>query len=438
VSEPNAPLSSVGTPRLRLNTLTRLRWLAIGGQSVALLFVAFVLRFPTPLAEAAMVVLAATMLNVVLSIRYSSSHRFGSRTSALLLGFDIAQLGALLYLTGGLQNPFSILFLAPVLISASTLEPKFTVGLGVLAVAIASLLAFFHRPLPWIEGDLLSLPATYIVGIWISILLGLAFIGVYAWRVAEESRQMERALAATERVLAREQHLTALDGLAAAAAHQLGTPLATIAVVAREMQRAVRPDSPFYDDIELLTQESARCREILGKIASLGADSGSPLGQHRLGELIEEVAAPHRNFGIDIVVELKGEEPQPHAPRNPGLLYGIGNIVENATDFAETTVAITAEWGDEQVRLVIADDGPGFSADMLQRIGEPYMTSRPRAREQRRHEGGGMGLGLFIAKTLLERSGADVTWSNGPNGGAQVAIVWPKRSFGAHPDILTE
>lgn len=421
-----------GDERLRLDTLTRLRWLAIGGQSAAILFVAFVLRFPTPLAETAAAILVATILNVALSLAYPGAHRLGSLTSALLLGFDILQLSALLYLTGGLENPFALLILAPVMISAATLEPRYTVVLGLTAVAFASILAVYHRPLPWFEGQELVMPGIYVAGIWVAILLALAFLGTYAWRVADEARNLARALAATEVVLEREQHLTALDGLAAAAAHQLGTPLATISVVAREMQRQVPENSLLREDIDLLYQESARCRAILGKLTSLGSDAGGPLGEHDIGQVLEEVVAPHRNFGIVIDVRLEGSDPAPRCRRNPGLLYGIGNLVENAVDFAKSRVTLAARWSASEVTLVISDDGEGFPPTVLQRLGEPYVTTRRESGqdERRRHEGGGMGLGLFIAKTLLERSGGRIVWGNAAGGGgAEIRISWKQSDF---------
>ena len=423
-----------GDKRLRLDTLTRLRWLAIGGQSAAILFVAFVLRFPTPLTETAAVILVATVFNVAFSLRYPGTHRFDSRTSALLLGFDVLQLSALLYLTGGLQNPFALLILAPVMISAATLDPRYTVALGLVAMLLASVLAIFHRPLPWAGGQDLQMPGAYVAGLWVAILLALAFLGTYAWRVADEARKLARALAATELVLEREQHLTALDGLAAAAAHELGTPLSTIAVVAKEMQRLVPERSPLREDVDLLRQESARCRDILGKLTSLGDDPNGPLGELDIGQLLEEVAAPHRNFGIVIDIRLNGPGPQPRLRRNAGVLYGIGNLVENAVDFARTRVTVTAVWTDSEVRVVIADDGAGFPPEILPKLGEPYQTTRGKEQAgheaQRRHEGGGLGLGLFIANTLLERSGARVGWGNiAGHGGAEVRIVWKRSDF---------
>jgi two-component system sensor histidine kinase RegB len=232
-------------------------------------------------------------------------------------------------------------------------------------------------------------------------------------------------------VLASEQHLSQLDGLAAAAAHELGTPLATVALVVTEMTRQNPPSGAFADDLRLLNQEVARCRAILGKLASLGEDGAGPLEELTLSHLLEELAAPHRNFGVTIEIKLDGRDPEPVCRRNPGMLYGLGNIAENAVDFARRHVRIQAAWTDETVSIVIADDGPGVLPHVLARLGEPYVTTRDAAQSQDRGTGGGLGLGLFIAKTLLERSGATLKIVNllSPATGARATVVWPRRSF---------
>lgn len=418
--------------RLRLETLVRLRWLAIAGQSAGVLFVEFVLGFPTPLVGTGVIILVAGVLNVALGLAYPQGHRLDGRSSALILAFDILQLSALLYLTGGLENPFAYLFLAPVMISATVLSPRLTIALGLLAMACATVLATWHRPLPWSPGQALTLPGAYVTGVWVSILLGIGFIGVYAWRVANEARLLAGALAATELVLTREQHLSMVDGLAAAAAHQLGSPLGTIAVVARELEKQTGPDHPFHEDIALLRTEAGRCREILAKIASLGGEKTGPHGVLTLDHLLEELVEPHRHFGVTIDVQLVGQGAIPTCARNPGVIYGIGNLVENAVDFASARVMVTATWTTERVEVRVVDDGPGFRADVLGRLGDPYVTSRSRDRDEKRGEGGGLGLGLFIARTLLERSGATVTWGNRPDThGASVLLVWPRAQFEA-------
>ena len=271
----------------------------------------------------------------------------------------------------------------------------------------------------------------YGVAIWVAIAVGAAFITIYANRVAEEARLLAAPLNATELVLAREQHLSQLDGLAAAAAHELGTPLATVALVATEMARQNPPSAAFADDVRLLNQEVARCRAILGKLASLGEDSAGPLEELSLSHLIEEIAAPHRDFGIAIEIALEGSGPEPICRRNPGMLYGLGNIAENAVDFARERVAIRASWTPETVKIVIADDGPGVTPHVLSRLGEPYVTTRGADQRDEGETGGGLGLGLFIAKTLIERSGGALGIVNAapPGAGAQATVAWPRLSF---------
>lgn len=413
---------------LRLDTLVRLRWLAIAGQSLAVAGVHYGLGFPLPFGWCFLAIAISAWLNIALRIRFPLNHRLREGPATALLSFDILQLAALLYLTGGLQNPFAILFLAPVMISATALPPRHTLALGLLAAAMATMLVFLHRPLPWGGVERPFLPVSYQLGNWAALLLGLGFTGIYAWRVAKEARDLSDALAATELVLAREQHLSQLDGLAAAAAHELGTPLATIALVARELSKHAPPEGEMAEDIILLREQVERCRGILGKLASLQDDDAGPLDRLSLRLLIEEAAGPQRPFGVPFEIAMEGEKPEPVCRRNPGMIYGLGNIVDNAVDFASTRVAITAQWTDATVILTIADDGPGFPPEVLMRAGDPYLSG---ARDKETRAGGGLGLGLFIAKTLLERSGATLMFSNlpQPQTGASIRIRWPREVF---------
>ncbi|MCP8938838.1 ActS/PrrB/RegB family redox-sensitive histidine kinase [Alsobacter sp. SYSU M60028] len=416
--------------RLRLRTLVRLRWLAIAGQTIALVAVKFGLGFDVPLAPCLAVVAVSAGVNLWLTLRFPAARRLDENAATALLAFDIVELAGLLYLTGGLENPFAILFLAPVMVAAASLPPARTFALGGLVMAAATVLVVFHLPLPWAERDTMTLPPLYQAGVWTALLLALAFLGLYARRVAEEARQLVQGLAATELVLAREQHLSQLDGLAAAAAHELGTPLATIALVARELRKAVPEDGPLAEDVALLGQQAERCRDILLKLTSMDDEEQGPLDRLPLGVLIEEVAGPRRAFRA-VESRLAGEGPEPVCRRNPGMLYGLGNLVENAVDFARETVRIEARWDAGSVTVAIADDGPGFSGDVLSRLGEPYVTTRRDARAGDAR--GGLGLGLFIAKTLLERTGATLDMRNGPAGGATVRVTWPREAFERTP-----
>jgi two-component system sensor histidine kinase RegB len=418
---------------VRLDTLIRLRWLAAIGQTAAVLIVELVLDFDFPFWPCLAIIALSVLLNFGLRLRFAATQWLEPGPTAWLLGFDIAELAGLLFFTGGLHNPFAFLFLGPVLIAATALAPRYTVMLGGFAVFCATVLVFAHYPLPWDNNDPIILPPIFLVGEWVSILLAIGFIGLYASQITEESRQLSDALAATELALAREHHLSQLDGLAAAAAHELGTPMSTISVIAKELERAIPPDAPHGEDIRLLREQAARCRDILAKLTELSSDQ--PFDRTPMTSLIEEVVAPHRNFGIAIDVTTPADRNnEPAAARNPAILYGLGNIVENAVDFARDRVEIGTQWNDEIVAVTIADDGPGFAPEILNRIGEPYVSSRRRKGGD--SEESGLGLGLFIAKTLLERTGGTLTYQNrgGSARGAIIAVRWRREDFERLPD----
>ncbi len=423
----------LGGRSIRLDTLIRLRWLAVAGQTATIVFVALVLRFPLTLGPALGLVAVSAWLNLFLRLRFPQRQRLSPGWTAVLLGYDVLQLAGLLYLTGGLENPFAFLLIAPVMISATALPPRLTMMLGAFAILMASLLALHHYPLPWAAGEVVGVPLIYVGGVWLALVSSLIFMGIYAFRVAEEARQLSNALTATELVLAREQHLNALDGMAAAAAHELGTPLATITLVAKEMESDAGNDSPLIEDIRLLRSQAERCREILRKLTSLAGEPDSHFARMPLANLLEEVVEPHREFGIVLDVRRIGPPQQePVGERNPAIPYGLGNLIENAVDYATSRVDVTADWSGETVSIQIADDGPGFDEDIIDRLGEPYVTTRSGARHgAASSSAGGLGLGFFIAKTLLERTGARLTLANrlAPETGAIVTIIWPRRAM---------
>ncbi len=419
---------------VRLDTLVRVRWLAVVGQTTAVLVVYIGLDYELPVWACLAVIALAAWLNVALRVRFPMTQRLDPDRAAWLLAFDIAELAVLLFFTGGLQNPFSLLLLGPVLLSATGLPPRMTLMLGCFAITCATVLIFVYYPLPW-GNEPIELPATYVMGIWLSLLLAISFIGLHAWQITEEARQLADALAATELVLEREQHLSQLDGLAAAAAHELGTPLSTITLVAKELQRAIKPGAEYADDVRLLNEQAQRCRSILGKITELSS-AGAPFDRMKLSLLIEEVVAPHRNFGVAINVSLApADAGEPVGGRNPAILYGLGNLLENAVDFARERVDVAASWTGEDIAVTITDDGPGFAPEIMERIGEPYVTSRRRlagaGHDTGGHEKSGLGLGFFIAKTLLERSGATLDFKNRafPERGAVIQIRWGRSEF---------
>jgi two-component system sensor histidine kinase RegB len=416
--------------RLRLNTLIGLRWLAVAGQAVAIAVGAFGFGLQFPIFPCFGLVAASAVLNLALRWRFPVSTQLSERAATTLLAYDVIQLAGLLFLTGGVANPFAILILAPVTIAATSLSLDRVLGLLGLALVCATALARWSLPLPWIGGESLKLPPIYVVGLWSALGVSAAFVTLYAYRVAAEARQTASALTATELVLARAQHLSQIDGLAAAAAHELGTPLATVALVVREMAAHPPPSDVFSDDLRLLEQSVERCRSILGKLsdpsklAALELDISSP------AELAEIAAAPHRLLGVAITVDGEGPEPPPTCPCNPGLQYGLGNLIENAVSFAEKAVAIRATWTKSTVKIVIADDGRGFPPNILARFGEPYLSQRDGVRRSER-AGGGLGLGLFIARALIERSRGALQLANAkpPATGAIATIQWSRPAY---------
>jgi two-component system sensor histidine kinase RegB len=424
-----APATDPVTPavggRLRLQTLVLIRWIALAGQAAAIVVVQFGLGFDMPFVSSLLVVLISVVLNAILSLRYSPTTRLTDLQGSLYLGYDTLQLATLLYLTGGIQNPFAILMLVPVTVSATILSLRSTLALGVLALVALTIVTFLHLPLPWYDTGI-NLPDLYVAGIWVALVLGMAFLAVYAWRVAAEARRMSDALSETQMALAREQQLSSLGGLAAAAAHELGTPLGTIALIAKEMRREVEAGSPLADDMDLLLRETERCRDILAQLSrDPRRDGESPFEVLALPALVESIAAPRRTPNVAIVIsqELSPGAQVPSFAMHSEIVHGLGNIIENAVDFARGEVHITVRVDDAAAALVVRDDGPGFSNAVLGDLGEPYVSTRRNA--------GGMGLGLFIAKTLLERTGAQVTFGNAPAGGAEVEIRWPRDILGA-------
>ena len=429
----NSPILEPGAfenRRLRLTTVLNTRWLAVTGQALAVAFVAGYLQFPMPLVPVIMLIGASVILNLTLTWSFPVNQRLEPVQVFSILAFDVFQLAGLLYFTGGLENPFSVLLVVSVVIAAVSSPAFYTAVLALLVFTAATVLVFVHEPLPWYAGVELDIPFIYLAGIWAGVVVSLAFTAFYLSRVSEEARRLSDALAETELVLQREMHLSALDGLAAAAAHELGTPLSTISLVAKEMDRMVTEPGDLKDDIALLQQQARRCREILGRLTTLQSTDEKQMQRLPMLAMLEEVVDPHREFGISITVEpLKCIGPEPVGRRNPGIIYGLGNIVENAVDFAKSSVTVAVSWDDEQVMVEIADDGPGFSIEDLERLGEPDFNAQS-LRRRKRHGNEGLGLGVFIAKTLLDRSGASMRFANNPghHAGAWVAVVWPRKS----------
>ena len=416
---------------LRLRTLLLLRWAALAGQLATVLWVQFGLGFDLPLAWCLAVILVSAWANLSVTLAWPGSRLAGRREAVLQLGFDLVQLSILLGLTGGLQNPFALLMIAPVAVAAATLRARDAATLALLALAVSVVLTFYSLPLPWRDGQALVLPGLYRAGLLAAQGVGIVFTASYAWQASAEAARMELALAATQAVLAREQRLSALGGLAAAAAHELGTPLATIQVVAKEMARAAGVGAPFHEDVQLLVTQAERCREILRKLSRAPDTRDEHHSRMSLSQLLEEVSDPHRgDVLVNTEVTCTAGAPILEVRRLPEVLHALSAFVENAVDFAESAVEVTAHYDETRLLIEVRDDGPGFPLEVIARLGEPYVTTRSQGENSRSHHHG-MGLGFFIAKTLLERTGAEVDFRNARSGGALVAARWRRSSVEA-------
>lgn len=416
--------------RVSARTLTLTRWLAIGGQAAALVVVHYILGFALPIGTAMAVVAASAALNVAVSLRPPGPAGLSERQAVLFLAFDILQLSVLLYLTGGLTNPFSLLIVAPVTVSATILTRRSTMALCVLAIACASFLAAFHEPLPvGGPGGAVELPSIFRLGTWVAVVIGIVFLAAYAGIVAAERRRMHAALAAAQAALSGEQRLSSLGALAAAAAHELGSPLSTIAVTVNEIAREAPPDGPWAEDLAILREEIERCRTILADLGRAPeTDDQSPFIRQPLTAFVRAAADAQRHDGVELMFPAGSEDtsPEPMVLRRPEYIYGLASLIQNACQFARREVVIEARWTAAEVAITIRDDGPGFPPALLDRLGEPYISSRA-------HTGDHMGLGIFIARNLLQQTGGSLDFSN-IAGGARVDIAWPRTAIeGADP-----
>ena len=433
---------------IRLRTLVLLRWWAISGQIAALVIAQQLYNLSLETGLCYLVVGVSVLTNVVATFIFPESKRLSEHETLMIVLFDMIQLGLLLYLTGGLNNPFSILIVGPVTVSASALTARSTIFLGLAAIVIASVLIEFHLPLRTEQGFVLQIPDIFLFGNWAAIVIAVVFLGVYSRRIATEMQSMSEALQATQMALAREQKLTDLGGVVAAAAHELGTPLATIKLTSSELAEELSDNEELRADALLIKEQADRCRDILRSMGRAGKDD-LHLRRAPLVAVLEEAAEPHQDRGKTLIFDngpgASSLENQPTVLRRPEVIHGLRNLIQNAVDFSREKVWIESDWTDQTITVRIMDDGYGYPLHLFGRIGEPFVRRRSQRPDPRRPEYEGMGLGLFIAKTLLERSGADLTFANGTDSfrtragysdrtGAFVEVTWPRRALELDPD----
>ncbi|MFD2205104.1 ActS/PrrB/RegB family redox-sensitive histidine kinase [Kiloniella antarctica] len=419
--------------RVRLRTLVFIRWMALCGQTVALFTVHFGLGLELPLIPALFVVFISGVLNVAQITTRPASSWLRNKEATMALAFDLLQVSVLLSLTGGLTNPFSILILGPVTVSASILTRRSTFVLSLLAIISVTVNVFWYAPIPWPEGSFF-LHSLYLYGLWAALVFTAIFLAVYVSSLTQEARSMGMALVASQMALAREQKLSALGGLAAAAAHELGSPLGTMFVVAKEMKEELPPDDIYLPDVELLISEILRCREILQNLSNWPEeDGGDPYNIIPIVSLIETAVEPYEKLEIKTSITSDSEDKSEHPMvlRSPEILHSLGLFAQNAIQFAEEKVEVSVVWNNRTISLTIHDDGPGFDPQILGRLGDPLISTREQTQKsissRKEEDGEHMGLGVFIATTLLAHTGGKVTYSNHLQGGAVVTIIWPRQ-----------
>ena len=405
---------------VRLRTLVTLRWLTTAAQSITLAAAVMALGVQLPLAACASAIGVSVWYNLVATLSGRPTQRLSERDALLTLMFDLGQLSALLFLSGGLTNPFALFLLGPVTVAASVLTLRTTLALAVASITAASLLAHYYVPLRLSDGEVLDPPGLFVAGYWVAITLGVAFQASYARRVAMEALNMSEALSATQAALAREQRMSAIGALAASTAHEFGTPLATIKLTAEELRRDLRDQPELAEDAALISEQAARCRGILQQLSGVRSPDDLQVRRAPLMTVLEEAAGPHLHRRAELVMRYNGAPlrdagaRQPHLPRRPEIIHGLRNLIQNAVDFAASTVWIDARLNETHLEIVIGDDGGGFSNEILTQLGEPFATTRGKGRVGVGDAYQGMGLGVFISKTLLESSGAIVSFANAP------------------------
>ncbi len=408
------------------NTLTVLRYIAIFGQFIAVNIVFFYLNLKFPIIESYVVIFIGFLTNLFLQFKVKVNQIKDTYASLFLL-YDLFQLSALLYLTGGILNPFSILMIIPTIVSSTFLSMGTTIILGVITSFLLFILSYYHLPLPGLDSNIFAVPNYYTIGILISILIGLIFLSYFGIRFAGETKKRSEALNKLQEVISKEYELESLGGQAAAAAHSLGTPLATISVVAKELKKEIGNDKEYSKDIDLLITQTKRCSEILKKISKKQIEEDNFLSSIKFEDLLQEIIDSFKETSskqIELVVD--NDKNKIAIRRTPEIIYGLRNFIGNAIKFSRIKVKINLSSNQNLIEIKVNDDGPGIPEDIIKKIGEPYIKSR----SQELRSNSGLGLGTFLGKTLLERQKAKLSFKrNSELGGALVTISWSPKSF---------
>jgi two-component system sensor histidine kinase RegB len=400
-------------------TLVILRWIAIFGQLIAVNLVYFYLNLSFPILASYIIIFIGLITNIYLEFKVKEN-QLKDIYSSFVLTYDLVQLSVLLYLTGGITNPFSLLLIVPAIVSSTFLSMGTTIILGGVTTLSLFILTKFHLPLPGSAEYLFNFPSFYLVGILISIIVGLVFLSYFGIRFSGETKKRSQALNKLQQVIAKEYELESLGGQAAAAAHSLGTPLATITVVAKELRKEIDHNSKHSKDLDLLISQTKRCGEILKKISKKQIIEDKFMSAIKFEDLLVEII---RSFietsSKEIKLQSENDINKINIKRTPEIIYGLRNFIGNAVKFSKNKINVNLESDVNNIIIRINDDGPGFPEDIIKVVGEPYIKSKESDSRS------GLGLGTFLGKTLLERQGAKLLFYNNDNfKGAVVKITW--------------
>ncbi len=408
------------------NTLTILRYIAIIGQFLAIGIVYYYLDLPFPIFESYLIISLGLATNLYLQFGIKINQLKDLYAAPFLL-YDLIQLSALLYLTGGIFNPFSFLLVIPAIVSSTFLSMGTTIILGLITSILLLTVSFFHLPLPGENMNLLHFPNFYKIGIIISILIGLIFLSYFGIRFAGEKKKTEEAFKKLQEVIYKEYELESLGGQAAAAAHSLGTPLATISVVAKELKKEIGDNEDLSKDIDLLISQSKRCSEILKRISKKQIEEDKFFSSTKLENLLEEIINSFKETSSkEITLVSDKDKNKIDIQRSAEMIYGLRNFIGNAIKFSKSKVNIFLISNEKEIEIIVNDDGPGFPKDIIKKLGEPYIKSR----SLELNSNSGLGLGTFLGKTLLERQNAKLLFKDDKNlGGASVVISWSPKNI---------
>ncbi len=414
--------------QLDKKTLVILRWIAIIGQSISISIVYFILKFHLPIFYCTAIILLGVITNVYLQFVIKENQLSNIKSSTYLL-YDLIQLSLLLFLTGGVTNPFAILIIIPAIVSSTFLSLRSTINLSIITIIILIVLTITYFPLPHKATDELHfhVPNYYLYAIPFSIIVGLVFLTYFGTRFGMESRKRTEALNRLELILAKEHELESIGLQAAAAAHSLGTPLSTITVVAKELKKEIGENSEYTKDINLLLSQTKRCSEILKNLSQDQLKEDNFLSNIKIGDLLKEIIRSFSEISEKkILLQDEQNELDPQIERTLEITYGLRNFIGNAVKYSNSFVEINLKSNDTITEVIINDDGPGFSEDVKDVLGEPYIRSKNKIINSK----SGLGLGTFIGKTLLERMKANVQFSSSNKlGGARVKIHWLTKNF---------